>query len=111
MKLRAYLLGLLLAVLCLWVCGCSSTTMCRQVFPKQCGKTTPEVVYVTDYKPEDPLPAPDRPAESHNEVDAESSWREWLEAFTADYLRILAWGIEQAHIIQAHNDAIPPPPE
>ena len=82
--------------------------MCKTFYPNQCGKTTPEIVYVTSYEEEKPLPEPARPVQESNAGNSrEIGWRTWLVAFGQDHLKVWAWALEMEHIIRSHNEAIP----
>jgi hypothetical protein len=106
LKMRAYLLGLLLAVICLLAAGCSSARLCQTLFPESCDPINQpcEPVVVTEYKPHDPLPKPERPAETHREVSPEK-WREFLRALGADHLNWKAYALALEHVIDAFNES------
>ena len=108
--MRAYLLGLLLAVLCLFCAGCASS-MCETMFPKACGKTTPEPIFVTDYEKPTKLPVPEEPDWNLLGMTDSAEWREWLEAQALDLGMCLDWSAELQHVIESYNESVDSMPE
>jgi hypothetical protein len=105
-KFRAYILGLLLALICLLAAGCSSARLCQSLFPKSCDPINQpcEPVVVTEYEPHDPLPREERPAETHRQIDP-AEWRAFLRALGSDHLLWKAYALGLEHTIDAFNQA------
>ena len=108
----AQLAGLILAIvfLCAFCSGC--TSMCKTLYPKQCGKTTPEIIYVTDYEKPTKLPRPDVPESALECVDdSVIDWRVWLDAITRDDLMTRDALDRCLFVIDSYNAAIDEVPE
>jgi hypothetical protein len=83
-----------MVAICLLVAGCASTT-----------QTVPEIVYVTDYAAEDPLPLPPRPILETDAADPGDAFG-FLEAIGVDWIRLMRYIAELEHVIGAHNAAL-----
>ena len=83
-----------LMTLCLFVAGCASTPT-----------TVPEIVYVTDYAAEDPLPLPVRPILEIDTADPGDDFG-FLEAIGVDWMRLMAYIAKLEHVIGSHNAAL-----
>jgi hypothetical protein len=100
------MLGLLFALMfvaCLT--GCAS--MCETLYPNQCGKTKPEITYVTDYEKPTKLPRPEVPESALECVDVDvDDWRVWLEAIAHDDLMTHDALDRCLFVIDSYNKAI-----
>ena len=83
-----------LMALCLFAVGCASAP-----------PTVPEIVYVTDYAAEDPLPVPARPTLETDAADPGDAFR-CLEAIGVDWVRLMRYIAELEHVIRSHNAAL-----
>jgi hypothetical protein len=106
-RAAGYLLGILIALLViLALSGCSSARLCRSLFPESCDPVGQpcEPVVVTEYKKPDPLPKPEKPADTTLEIEA-GDWRGFLRALGVDHLEWKAYAFALEHIIDSFNAA------